>query len=94
MASLKDYERICTELDLQPQPKLKKFTDTEFPPKLISYCSKDEIQEIFEDYTFVRAQRMSCFTDEEGDVMLDLTKVCPKDIESFTSENHALISAL
>jgi hypothetical protein len=37
---------------------------------------------------------MSCFTDEEGDVMLDLTKATPKDIESYTSENHSLMSAL
>ena len=37
---------------------------------------------------------MANFTDEEGDVMLDLSSVAPKDLESYTSENHALMNAL
>jgi len=37
---------------------------------------------------------MANFTDEEGDVMLDLSSVTPKDLESYTSENHALMNAL
>ena len=59
---------------------LKKFTDPEFPPKLETYCSNDQIKKMFEGYQFCRAQRIPDFVDEDGDVMLDLTKVSPSDI--------------
>ena len=37
---------------------------------------------------------MAHFTDEDGYLMLDLSTVTPKDLESYTSENHALMNAL
>ena len=58
------------------EPK-KKYKDPHFKDDLTSFCKQDQMKEEYVLYDFMRAPKMSSFTDEEGDLAVGLDDIEP-----------------
>lgn len=71
----------------------KNYKDPHFKDDLTSFCKQDQMKEEYVLYDFMRASKMSSFTDEEGDLAVGLDDIKPYQIAE-PLQNTALFSVL
>ena len=68
MNTVDEFDKIVAELEAKGETQ---FIDDKFPATLESYCKEDQIEDEFYDYEFVKASKLSWFTDDDGFLIMN-----------------------